>query len=42
MNEWTNDTVMDNTSLDKESLKIPTLHSKWLRKKHTYKETNTY
>ncbi len=31
MNEWTNDTVMDNTSLDKESLKIPTLHSKWLR-----------
>lgn len=31
MNEWTKDTVMDNTSLDKESLKIPTLHSKWLR-----------
>ena len=30
MNEWTKDTVIDNTSLDKESLKIPILHSKWL------------
>tara|TARA_R110002074_G_scaffold71064_3_gene164514 strand:- start:5329 stop:5751 length:423 start_codon:yes stop_codon:yes gene_type:complete len=30
MEEWTKDTVMDNTSLDKESLKIPNLHSKWL------------
>ena len=30
MEEWSKDTVMDNTSLDKESLKIPNLHSKWL------------
>ena len=30
MEEWTKDTIMDNTSLDKESLKIPNLHSKWL------------
>ena len=30
MEEWTKDTVIDNTSLDKESLKIPNLHSKWL------------
>ena len=30
MDEWSKDTVMDNTSLDKESLKIPNLHSKWL------------
>ena len=45
MEEWSKDTVMDNTSLDKESLKIPNLHSKWLDyfkqrktkiKKHTY------
>ena len=31
MNEWTKDVVMDPTTLDKESLKIPTLHAKWLR-----------
>lgn len=28
--EWENDTTIDKTALDDESLKIPKLHSKWM------------
>jgi hypothetical protein len=31
LSEWTKDSKIDNTELDKESLKIPALHNKYLK-----------